>query len=254
MTDSARRWTTTNLARLSAAWAAHELAQRAAAVAATAAGSLEHRPGELAELGEALEDVQREATAAAVVAERVEGASWDQIGDALQVTRQAAQKRFGKWEEQFRIAVALPRSARRHVAAVSEVLGDPDRYAGWLARPADGERPGIDEARLPDAFGVDERRFVTSEIANVARLASMIAGRELPAGVDELAARLELQDRKIALYEIQLALDPGSYADDGQTREALSEARIVRDHVLEQLGDVGAGRYAGRRSPDGGDA
>lgn len=237
MAEAERRWTTTNLARLSAGWAAHELAQRAAALAGTAAGPFEHGTGGLVELGDGLEALQREATAAAVVAERVDGASWDQIGDALQTTRQAAHKRFGKWEEQFRIAVALPRSARRHVEAVSEVLGHPDRYAGWLARPANGERPGIKEAALPDAFGVDERRFVTSEIANVARLASMIANRELPAGVDELDSRLELQDRKIALYEIQIALDPGSYAGDGRTREALSEAQIVRDHVLQQLAD-----------------
>lgn len=231
MTKPGRRWTTTNLARLWAAWAAHELAERAASLSAAAAGPPGHRAGDLVELADGLEDLQREATAAAVIAERVDGASWERIGDALQVTRQAAQKRFGSWEEPFRMAIALPRAARRHVEATSEVVGDPDYYADLLA----SAQGGADEAGDPDALMVDERRFVTSEVANVARLASMIAGRELPAGVDELDARLELQDRKIDLYELMLALDPGSYANDGQTREALSEARIVREHLLEQI-------------------
>lgn len=231
MTETPRRWTTPNLARLWVAWSAHELAERADLVSAAGAsvrGAWDHAgAGQLIELAEPLEVLQREATAAAVICERVHGASWDRIGELLSVTRQAAQKRFGKWEEPFRQAVALPHAARRSLD-VTIALHDPDRYAALLPS-ADGP----DDDRTADPFAVDDRRFVTAEIANVARLASMIANRELPVGVDEIRARLELQDRKIALYEIKLALVPGR--DHAETAEALHEARVVRDHVLAQL-------------------
>lgn len=230
-----------NLAQLWAGWTAHELAGAAAAVAGTAAGLPQYRPsGVLAERAATLEDLQREATVAAVVAERVDGASWDRIGDAFLITRQAAQKRFGKWEEPFRTAVALPAAARRHVATASEVLRDPDRYAQLLADAV----PAADSDHHTDALMIDPDRFVTCEIANVARLASMIANRQLPTGVDELDARLELQDRKIGLYEAKLTLQPDRSGDHGDTLEALNEARIVRDHVLEQLGDEDRYKHA----------
>jgi hypothetical protein len=227
--SDAGRWTTTNLAALCAIDSAMGTADLALQLAATEADD-DDRAGEAVELTRALERATGQAQRDAVVLERVLGRTWAQAGEALGVARQAAQKRFGPAEERFRLAVALPQGARQHVEGAPPALLSPDATRARIHSTMHADAAGEELQRMA-RLDVDDETFVREETANTQYLAGLLAGKALPAGVDELLARVGLQDRRIALYKTAATLDE----DPGAALDALMEAEIVREHLVDEL-------------------
>src|SRR4051794_34212101 len=96
-----------SLGRLAFSQACQDLSDLARAHVATYAdGQL--RPGELLEGAARLVAGAEQALRMAVVAERLRGTSWAQIGEALGVTRQSAHERYASFEHEMRQALLFP--------------------------------------------------------------------------------------------------------------------------------------------------
>lgn len=99
--------TSARLARLTHAHAAHELSERLVAVTSTYADAYGRGAFHTEEAAQVLSDAQA-LLAAAVVADRVRGCSWTEVGEALGVSKQSAHERFAGSEREFREAILFP--------------------------------------------------------------------------------------------------------------------------------------------------
>lgn len=213
------RWTTLNLAALSAATAAARIPRLADLVPAAAGrdGLLER----LIDRGPLRDDGERRLFERAVVLERVEGTGWERIGDVLGETGHAAELRYAAAERAFLLAEAFPvrrGPGGRLLRVEPEVLRGADAWA----RTLDGLSPAW--APLPSGLlHVDDETWLAQELDALTRMRAVVHGHGLPDGVDPLEARLTYESRRLA----SLAWDVGrerSGTPDGALLDAIAEA------------------------------
>jgi hypothetical protein len=137
-------------ARLALCQAARRLADEAGALVPTFADG--HRqPGAWVQEAAQLVDWARDTLERAVVAERERGTSWEDIGAALQTTRQAAHERFVETEREWTAALRQPYDQVDEVIVcrLPEGAHHPDRYAAlldaWVLRHLDSPESRHDE-------------------------------------------------------------------------------------------------------------
>jgi hypothetical protein len=124
-----------DLARLAHAKACRELSDRARGQVATTADSYAH-PGEHVDAARRLVNEADRALTHAVVYERQAGRSWATIAEALEVSTQAAQERFGQAELDWQAALVRPlrpdTGGRYLVSALPDGADGPEDYVRWL--------------------------------------------------------------------------------------------------------------------------
>lgn len=180
------RWTTLNLAAL---WLAVTVAenQRTGLVRLPAIGEAPVLQTLLDETEGGLED-EPEVLEAAVVFERVAGASWAAIGATLGRPAAWVEARFAVAERRFRLDEAFPSRS-----AVPAPLRFPEACHRWLATALD--RRGAE----PVDLDVDDATWRDHETAVVALMETMLEAGETPEGVDPLDAHAALEHRRVAL-------------------------------------------------------
>ena len=223
------RYTLSMLGRLAYSHAAYELSERVVSEVGTYSDGF----GRGAFLAEEAATIVSEANAlleAAVVADRLRGASWDAVAEALDLSAEVARARFGSAERQFREAVLFP-------------YRDPETGGlGYAAAPYAVEEPDWVRARL-DAWVVEHRRssgrdrdepepvtrglaamartWIAERIGQVLELSDALIKRELPDGVSYKGAELRHAQLKVELYEAMQA--QGTASDE--LERSLAEAR-----------------------------
>jgi hypothetical protein len=214
------RWTTLNLAALSAATAAARVPRTADLVARAAArdGLLHalvlrfplHGPAE------------RRLLERAVVLERVGGATWPEVAATLRTSARAAELRYGRAERAFLLEEAFP--VRRTAAGTLrrpefEVLDGPDAHLRTLE--------GLAPVWAPSPAGllrIDDETWVAGEHAVLGRMRAAIDARDLPPGADRLEARLAYESRRLACLSFELRAADESGAPDAALVDEVAEA------------------------------
>jgi hypothetical protein len=223
-----------SLGRLAFSQACRDLSDLARAHVATYAdGHL--RPGELLEEAARLVAGAEQALRMAVVAERLRGTSWAQIGDTLGVTRQSAHERYAAFEHEMRRALLFPDRAGGAGAlgwwAVPDGLEDPERTARqldeWDVRHRERTDPERGEAAV--SAGLQPRRTL-DETGAVIELGKLLLDDRLPAGVSRGRAERELYERKVAVFEHMLAEGTA----DATVATQLAEARARLAELTSQ--------------------
>jgi hypothetical protein len=223
-----------SLGRLAFSQACRDLSDLARAHVATYADA-HLRPGELLEEAGRLVAGAEQALRMAVVAERLRGASWAQIGETLGVTRQSAHERYAPFEREMRRALLFPDRAGEHGGpgwwAVPDGLEDPERTARdlneWERRHR--ERTDPDRGETAVSGGLQARRTL-DETGAVIELAKLLLDDGLPAGVSRERAERELYERKVAVFERMLADGTG----DAEVATQLAEARARLAELTSQ--------------------
>jgi len=155
-----------SLGRLAFSYACRDLSDLARAHVSTYAdGHL--RPGELLEEATRLVAGAEATLRMAVVAERLRGTSWAEIGEALGVTRQSAHERYASFEREMRVALLFPDRAGENAGlgwwAVPDGLEDPERTArdldAWERRHREATDPDRGETAVSAGL---QTRCVTS--------------------------------------------------------------------------------------------
>jgi hypothetical protein len=225
------------LARLALSHAATELADRAAALVPTVSDGYA-RPGEHTEQADQLAAIAREVLDRAVVFDRDRGASWADVGAALDVTRQTAHERFAPVLTEWESGLDEPWSAGPiRNSRLPEGAADPARAAArldtWCAAHA------LASARnLAEQNGIADRMVSaglpthteTSEAASLLRQANHITERgatpEQRAAFEARKAAVlrGLDDDQVAGCSCQIhdAGGPGEY------RQRDSQCRVHR--------------------------
>lgn len=218
MTDRPR-WTTLNLAALSAATAAARIPRLADLV--TAAASRDGLLERMVERGPLVDDGERRLFERAVVLERLCGAGWDRIGDIVGESARSAELRYAGAERAFLTAEAFPvrrGPGGRPRRIEPEVLHGAD---AWV-RTLDGLAPAW--APLPSGLlEIDDDTWLAYELDALARMRSAVHGHELPEGVDPLEARLAYESRRLASLAWDVGRDRSS-APAPALLDAIAEA------------------------------
>jgi hypothetical protein len=216
------------LGRLTYSRAAYELSDRLVSEVSTCSDGY-GRGAFLAEQAVAIVSEANALLEAAVVADRLRGASWSAVAEPLGVSAEAARGRFGPAEQQFREAVLFP---FRHPEN-----GGPE----WTAAPYAVEEPDWVRERL-DRWVVEHRRsrgrdrdepepvtrglaamagtWIAERIGQVLELSDALIKRKLPDDVSYKDAELRHAQLKVELYEAMAAERPGSREIAQQLTEA----------------------------------
>lgn len=219
-----------SLGRLALSYACRDLSDLARAHVATYAdGHL--RPGELLKEAARLVAGAEATLKIAVVAERLRGTSWAEIGEALGVTRQSAHERYAPFEREMRVALLFPDRAGEHGAlgwwAVPDGLEDPERTARALDEWERRHRKPSDPDRGETAVSAGlQARGTLDETGAVIELAKLLLDGPRPQGVSNERAERELYERKVAVFERMLAdgtADPGVLTQLAEARARLAE-------------------------------
>lgn len=213
------RWTTLNLAALSAATTVARVPRLADLV--SAAASREGLLQLLVDRGPLLDDGERRAFGRAVVLERLTGAGWDRIGRIVGESARSAEVRHAGAERAFLMAEAFP--VRRGPGGRPRRV-DPEVLHGadaWM-RTLDGLAPAW--APLPSSLlEIDDETWLAYELDALGRMRSAVHGHDLPEGVDPLEARLAYESRRLASLAWDVGRDRTS-APDPALLDAIAEA------------------------------
>jgi hypothetical protein len=216
------------LARLAHADAACELSERLGAQADPSSDSY----GQGAFLTEEAQSIYSEARsllAAAVVADRVRGASWADVGEALGITRQSAHERFEEAEREFREALLFPHRYPEEGGlgyTVAPYAEEPDRVRERLDRWVVERRRSTDPSRdklapVTQGLGAMRDSWTIDRMGEVLQLSQALIDRKLPTGVSYERARRRQAELKVELYE-RMAAD---HSEDSDVALQLMRAR-----------------------------
>jgi hypothetical protein len=203
------------LARLTHSHAAYELAEQLVGIAATYADGYGHG----AHLTEEAAGVLREAEEllrTAVVADRLAGHSWADVGEMLGESEQTAHERFAGAERSFYEQLLFP---HRQPAAAG-MLGwtaapyavfEPDRARvrldDWVIANRRSSGPDRDELE-PVSRGLrsdrDEHLWILDRMELIRRLGDMLLADEYPDGVSREDAERRRAQLRVGLYERML--------------------------------------------------
>lgn len=228
------RYTPAMLGRLAYSHAAYELSERLVSEVATYSDGY----GRGAFLAEEAATVVSEANGlleAAVVADRLRGVSWSAVAEALGVSADAAEQRFGSAERLFREAVLFPHrypeSGGLGYTVARYAVEEPDwvreRLDRWVVEHRRSSGPDRDEPEpVTRGLAAVARSWITERIGQVLELSEALIKRRLPDGVANQEAELRLAQLKVELYEAMGTERPGSREVEQQLTEA-------RQHLAE---------------------
>jgi hypothetical protein len=213
------RWTTLNLAALSAATAASRIPRMADLVGAAA--SRDRLLHSLAERFPLVDEAEHRLLERAVVLERITGGSWESIGAILDESPTATEVRFAGAERAFLMTEAFPlrRGPGGNPRRVEpEVLFGADAWA----RTLDGLAPAW--APLPSSLlRIGDETWLAYELDALGRMRAAVHGHDLPDGVDPLEARLAYESRRLASLAWDVSRDR-SGTPDMALLDAIAEA------------------------------
>ncbi len=217
------------LGRLAFSQACRDLSDLARAHVPTSADG-HQGPGEL--VGEALRLIHcaEYAMRMAVVAERLRGASWAQMADALGLSPDSVSGRYADAEREVRDALLFPdRDGRDGTPgwwACPDGLDDPEATArdldAWERRHRERTDPDRGAAAVSPGLA---RRGTLDEIGAVTTIAGMFIDGELPDCVSRARAEQVLCERRVRVFERLLAERPDSTEMQTALRDA--KARLV---------------------------
>ena len=156
---------------------------------------------------------------AAVVADRLRGASWSAVAEALDVSAEAAQERFGSAERRFREALLFPHRYPENgglgYTAAPYAVEEPDRVRerldAWVVEHRRSSGPDRDESEpVTRGLAAMAGTWIAERIGQVLELSDALIKRELPDGVSYKDAELRQAQLKVELYEAMAAERPGS--------------------------------------------
>ncbi|MGO9959160.1 MAG: hypothetical protein ACLP50_24860 [Solirubrobacteraceae bacterium] len=235
-------YTSARLARLTHADAAHELSERLVSLTSTYADGHGHGAFLTEETAGVLSGAH-ELLAAAVVADRLRGASWSDVGESLGITKQSAHERFAEAEREFRDALLFPHRQPEHglgYTVAPYAVVEPDRVRerldAWVIEHQRSSGPNRDEPS-PVTRGLQAMRdtWTIDRTGQVLELATALIDDRLPAGVTHEQAERRLAELKVELYEAMHAKNP----EDRQVALQLMDARenlITRTQAAPQHG------------------
>ena len=211
-------YTPAMLARLAYSHAAYELSERLV----SEAGTYGDEYGRGAFLSEEAATIVSEAKAlleAAVVADRLRGASWLAVAEALDVSAEAAQERFGSAERRFREALLFPHRYPENgglgYTVAPYAVEEPDRVReqldAWVVEHRRSSGPDRDEPEpVTRGLAAMAGTWIAERIGQVLELSDALIKRELPEGVSYKDAELRHAQLKVELYEAMAAERPGA--------------------------------------------
>jgi hypothetical protein len=233
------RWTTLNLAALSAATAAARIPRLADLV--TAAAGRDRLLERLIDRGPLRDGGERRLFERAVVLERISGAGWREIGATIGESARCAEVRYAGAERTFLMTEAFP--VRRGPGGVirrvePEVLRGAD---AWV-RTLDGLAPSW--APLPSGLLLlGDETWLAYELDALSRMRRAVLGHDLPDGVDPLEARLAYEGRRLASLAWEVGRER-SGAIDGALLDAVAEATSECAGLVAVLADRDSGALA----------
>ena len=234
------RYTPAMLARLTYSYAAYKLSERLV----SEAGTYGDEYGRGAFLAEEAAKIASEAMTlleAAVVADRLRGASWLAVADALEVSGDTAAERFATAERRFRDALLFP---HRHPDngglgyteapyAVEEPEHIREQLDAWVVRHRRSSGADQDEPEpVTRGLASMERTWIAERIGQVLELLDAVIKRQLPGGVSYEDAELRQTQLKVELYDAMATQRPGS----GEVLRQLARAR----QRLAELSECGS--------------
>jgi hypothetical protein len=191
MTSGEMRYTPAMLARLRYSFAAFELSERLISEAGTYCDEY----GRGAFLVEEASTIVSEAMAlleAAVVADRLRGASWLAVADALGTPAEDAEAQFAAAERRFRDALLFPYRHRESgglgYAAGPHSVEEPERVReqldAWVVQHSRSSGPDRDEPEpVTRGLAAMAGTWIAERIGQVLELSDALIKRELPDGV-----------------------------------------------------------------------
>jgi hypothetical protein len=217
-------FTHSELHRIAYLVACRELGEQALAQVSTS-GDGHRRGGELVEDALRLVGQADEVLRLAVAAERAGSTSWQEIGERLQVSRQAAHERFAPIVEEISDGVLFP--AREPDTeggfgwwACPDGLEDPERTVRrldeWALRHRDVGDPERGEHPVSAGLGRREDLAAIEAIGVITALARRIMDGNLPRGVSERQARRLLLERKLEAFDLIAEREIGQAARDAR--------------------------------------
>lgn len=172
---------------------------------------------------------------AAVIADRLRGAPWASIAEALDSSPESARERFGQSEQDFRDALLFPYRYSENGSLGSTVapyaVEEPDhvreRLDAWVVEHRRSNGPDRDEPQ-PVTRGLTamSATWIVERMSQVLALTDALIKRALPAGVSYDQARRRHAELKVELYEAMVAQRPGVLDVEMQLMEA-------RQHLAE---------------------
>ena len=193
------------------------------------------RAGELVEDALRLVHQADEVLRLAVATERAASTSWQEIGERLDVSRQAAHERFARVVDEISDGVLFPTREPDQEGglgwwACPDGLEDPEatvrRLDEWALRHREASDPERGECPVSGGLGRREDLARVEAIGLVTALARRVMDGDLPAGVSEHAARRVLLERKVEAFDMIARRDSGRAARD---------ARVQASEAFEQL-------------------
>jgi hypothetical protein len=211
-------YTPAMFARLVYSHAAQELSERLVSEAA-AYGDEYGRGAFLAEEAATILSEAKALIEAAVVADRLRGVSWLAVAEALEMSAEAAEGRFGSAERQFREMLLFPHRSPENgglgytVApyAVEEPDGVRERLDGWVVQHRRSSGPDRDEPQpVTRGLAPMARTWIAERIGQLLELSDALMRHDLPDGVSCKDAKLRHAQFKVQLYEAMAAERPAS--------------------------------------------
>lgn len=233
------RYTPAMLGRLAYSHAAYELSERLV----SEVGTYSDGYGRGAFLAESAFTIISEANAlleAAVVADRLRGASWAAVAEALEVSAEAAEQRFGSAEQLFREAVLFPHrypeSGDLGYTVAPYAVEEPDwvreRLDRWVVEHRRSSGPDRDKPEpVTRGLAAMARTWIAERIGQVLELSEALIKRKLPDDVSYEDAELRQAQLKVELYEAMAAERPGSREVARQLTEAQQRLRELGERA-----------------------
>jgi hypothetical protein len=229
-------YTPAMLARLAYSHAAFELGERLVSEASTY-GDEYSRDAFVTEEARMIVSEAKALVEAAVVADRLRGVSWVAVAEALDVSADTAQSRFGPAERRFREALLFPHrypenGGLGHTVAPYAVE-EPDRVReqldAWVVQHRRSSGPDRDEPQpVTRGLAAMAGTWIAERIGQVLALSDALIRRVLPDGVSYKEAQLRHAQLKVELYEAMAAERPGAREVELQLVEARQRLAELR--------------------------
>jgi hypothetical protein len=227
-------YTPAMLARLVHAHTAYEMSERLVSEVSTYADSF-GRGAFLTEQSASVLTGARLLLEEAVIADRLRGASWSDVAEALGTSEDEARDEFSVWEREFRDALLFPcrhgENGRPGRTVAPYAAEEPDRMRlqldAWVVERRRSSGPDRDEPEpVTRGLVAMSATWIVERMSQVLALTDALIKRSLPTGVSYEQARRRHAEMKVELYEAMVAQRPGHRDVELQlieAREQLSE-------------------------------
>jgi hypothetical protein len=231
------RYTPAMLVRLAYSHAAYELSEHLV----TEVGTYADEYGRGAFITEEAATIVSDACGlleAAVVADRLRGASWAAVAEALGSTATAAEEQFRSAEQRFREALLFPHRYPENgglgYTVAPYAAEEPDRVRehldAWVLEHRRSSGPDRDELQpVTRGLAAMAGTWIAERLGQVLELSESLMKRELPEGISYKDAELRHARLKVELYEAMAA-----------ERSASREVTAQLDDAKRRLADLSA--------------